>query len=213
MGAWTTLHISPSFCLSLLRLSVLSFVHLPGIVLQVSAYDPKVWPFATVYRLQVCPGNFRVWVVIDVGFSLFLDPGRKKKKKPEDKQAKVKSFQELTHMTIHTYNRSQSTFTSAFSRSFHTHSSLYCGWMHPAEKMRVTFIRDTEPESKYGPFSFSPMISNGRVEGGLYLPIKCVFKVSFHLAGNCISFVGLWEAGLQRRFRFRTGKSKRAGGK
>lgn len=125
MGEWTVLHISTSFFLPLLRLSFLCFVLL-------FIYQELCFRYCLSIRirskglalchglwLQVCPGYFRVWVVTDEAFSLFLDPGRKKKS--EDKQAKVKSFPKLTHMTIH---MPTITLCQHLHLSFHAHFTL-----------------------------------------------------------------------------------------
>lgn len=173
MGEWTILHISTSFFLPLLRLSFLSFVLL--FIYQELCFryclSIRIWSkgLALCHSLwlQVCPGYFRVWVVTDVAFSLFLDPGRKKK------SLKTEAH---TYDNTHAYNHSLSTFTSVFSRSF-----------HPTALVRVSIVDECTLPRKYRwhlseiqtqrantvLFSFSlhmhtgclKRISNGRVEG------------------------------------------------
>lgn len=131
MGEWTVLHISTSFFLPLLRLSFISFVLL--FIYQELCFryclSIRIWSkgLALCHSLwlQVCPGYFRVWVVTDVAFSLFLDPGRKKKS--EDKQAKVKSFPNTYDNTC-LQSLSVNIYIGLFTLISHTFESLL--WMN-----------------------------------------------------------------------------------
>lgn len=180
MGEWTVLHISTSFFLPLLRLSFLCFVLL-------FIYQELCFRYCLSIRirskglalchglwLQVCPGYFRVWVVTDEAFSLFLDPGRKKKS--EDKQAKVKFSEAHTYDNTHAYNHSLSTFTSVFSRSFHSTTLIRVSIVDECTLSRKYRWHLSEIQTQRANtvlFSFSlhkrtgclKQISNGRVEG------------------------------------------------
>lgn len=175
MGEWTVLHISTSFFLPLLRLSFISFVLL--FIYQELCFryclSIRIWSkgLALCHSLwlQVCPGYFRVWVVTDVAFSLFLDPGRKKKS--EDKQAKVKSFPNTWQ------------YMPTITLCQHLHRSFHAHFTH----IRVSIVDECTLPRKYRwhlseiqterantvLFSFSlhtrtgclKEISNGRVEG------------------------------------------------
>ncbi len=123
--------------------------------------------------LRVCPGYFRVWVLI--GFLSFLDPGRNKTTK--DKQAKVlKSVPQHTNMTIHASNRSQSTFTrDAFQVSFsHIPVSIVDEW----ETYRWRYQRYSGGEQILAcvhSLSTRAVWRRFLMAGwrGTYLPIKC----------------------------------------
>lgn len=195
-----------SFFLPLLHLSLLSFLYCCSFtrncasgIASLSAYDPKAWPLATVYDSRcVLVTSVFGWSWRFLSFSWSWQKGKKKAWRQTGQ--KLKSFPKLTHMTKH--------LTLTLSQHLH-HTS--CSF-HPTTHIQVSIVDETlsgkyrwhlsEIQTQRANtllFSFSPHtrtgclkeISNGRVEGGLYLPIKCVFKVSFHLAGNCISFVGL----------------------